>query len=106
MQSVASLENDEARQLLEHLQKSAIPAELRPTKQESGLDIMEILVPDDDYERACDAAEEWDRQRVEEIQKKSRLRCPKCGSHHVEVLPNDKAVIAYRCGDCGAEIIF
>jgi DNA-directed RNA polymerase subunit RPC12/RpoP len=106
MQRVASLENEEGRQLLDYLRKKDIPAEFQPIKQESGLDITEILVPDDHYDRACDAAEEWDRQRVENIQRKSRLRCPKCGSHHVEALPNDNAVIAYRCENCGAEIIF
>jgi DNA-directed RNA polymerase subunit RPC12/RpoP len=105
MQVVASLELDDARQLLEHLQQRGIPAELQPTKQESGLDIIEILVPDNNYEPACDAAEEWDRQRVEEIQRKSSHRCPKCGSHHLEVLSNEQNVIAYRCQDCGAEII-
>jgi DNA-directed RNA polymerase subunit RPC12/RpoP len=106
MQGVASLELGEARQLLEYLQKHGIPAELQPTKEESGLDIMEVLVPDDDYDRACVAAGEWDEQRVDDIQRKSPHRCPKCGSHRLEVLPNEKEVIAYRCRDCGAEILF
>ena len=105
MQRVASLEKEQAQQLLEHLRKSNFSAELQSANPESGLEIMEILVPDDDFERACEAAEEWDRQRNEKIQKKSGHHCPKCGSYHLEVLPN-KQVLAYRCRDCGAEIIY
>ena len=69
MQSVASLEIEQAQQLLEHLRKSNIPAELKPTNPDSGLETMEILVPDADYERACDVAEKWDQQRTKRFKK-------------------------------------
>jgi len=34
----------------------------------------------------------------------SVLTCPSCGASHPEEMPEDRCVVRYRCGDCGAEI--
>ena len=103
MRSVASLEVDEARELLERLKKETIPAELKTTTQESGLEISDVLVEDDYYNRACDVADAWEAEKAEQ---RSARRCPKCGSRHLEYIPDDRLEYIYRCKDCGSDIVF
>src|SRR5690242_714112 len=105
MQSVALLEVDQARELLEQLGKSEIPAELRTTTDENGLEFGEILTEDVHYDRACDIADAWDAARQVEVERKGR-HCPKCHSAHLEYVPHDKLDYVYRCMDCESEIIF
>lgn len=106
MQSVASLEIDAARVLLERLKLEGIVAELRTTTEESGLEVSQIMVEDEQYERACDLAEAWQAELTEQAQKKSGRRCPKCGSWHLQYAPRDPVGEIWKCGDCGCEIAF
>ena len=106
MRSVASLEIDTARVLLERLRREGISADLRATTEESGLDIGEIMVEDDHYERACDVAETWQAELREEAEKKSRKRCPKCNSWHLNYVPREPVGPIWKCRDCGCEVVF
>src|SRR5690349_9921471 len=100
MQSVASLPVDEARTLLEKLRREGIAADLRITTEESGLETGNIMVEDDHYERACDVADAWQKNLIEESKKKSKRRCPKCRSPHLQRIPHDKLGYVWRCSNC------
>src|SRR5262245_59279262 len=76
VQSVASLEIDEARDLLKRLRKEGIAADLRLTTHESGLEIGDVVVEDSMYERACEVAEDWEADLAEA--NRNPRRCPKC----------------------------
>src|SRR6516165_9725590 len=106
MQSVASLEIDSARVLLERLRLEGIVADLRTTTEESGLEISQVMVEDEQYERACDLAEAWQTEETEQAEKASGRRCPKCGSWHLQYAPRDPVGDMWRCNDCGCEIAF
>src|SRR5690349_16518271 len=106
MQTVASLEVETARVLLERLKLAGIVGELRTTTDESGLEISEIMVEDDQYEHACDLAEAWQAELMERAEKTSGRRCPKCGSCHLRYVPDDKIGDVWKCNDCGCDIVF
>jgi DNA-directed RNA polymerase subunit M/transcription elongation factor TFIIS len=106
MRSIASLEADVAGSLLELLKTEAIPVEVRTTTQEGGLDISEIMVEDSVYERACDVAERWEAERVDEAEKRSGRHCPKCGSQHLTYVPLENRVASYRCKECGHAFLY
>ena len=106
MQRVASLEIDTARVLLERLQSEGVSADLRATTDENGLDVGEIMVEDDQHEHACDVAETWQAELMEEAEKKSRRRCPKCESWHLDYVPSEPVGAIWKCRDCGCEVVF
>jgi DNA-directed RNA polymerase subunit RPC12/RpoP len=106
MQSIASLEVDTARVLLERLRLEGIVGELRTSTAESGLEISEIVVEDDQYERACDLAEAWQTELTERAEKSSGRRCPKCGSWHLRYVPDNKIGDVWKCNHCGCDIVF
>jgi DNA-directed RNA polymerase subunit RPC12/RpoP len=106
MQSVASLEIDTARVLAERLRREGIAADPRATTEESGLDIVEIMVEDGQYERACDLAETWQEELREETERKSGRRCPKCESWHLDYQPREPVGPIWKCRDCGYEVVF
>ena len=106
MQSVASLVINLARALVERLSLEGIPADLRTTTDENGVEIGEITVEDDQYERACDVAEAWEAEGTEKAQKGSGRRCPKCGSWRLQYVPHDEVGNTWQCSDCGCEIVF
>lgn len=74
--------------------------------EESGLESSEIMVEDDQYERACAVAEAWEADLAEEAEKKSGRRCPKCGSWHLRCVPHEAVGYVWKCGDCGCEVVF
>lgn len=106
MRTVASLEIDGARELLERLKLEGIVADLRTTTEENGLEISEVVVEDDQYERACDLAEAWLAELTEQDEKRSGRRCPKCGSWHLQYVPQEKIGDIWKCRDCGCEFVF
>lgn len=59
MQSVASLEISEAKELGALVRKENIPFKVRVVTEESGLEFTEILVAEIYFERACGISEEW-----------------------------------------------
>jgi hypothetical protein len=105
MKTIAELQAEEAADLSERLKSKAIPVEVRPITQEGGLDMSELLVEDIFYERACDAADSWQTERLAEAEKRCTWSCPKCKSRRLECIPNDKVEYMFRCKDCGSEFI-
>ena len=102
MKSIASLEVDFAAGLLERLKKEAIPFEIRPVMQESGLEYSDVMVADDYYDRACDVAEAWEAERFAEAEKRSNRHCPACGSSHLEYTGADSfGISVWKCKNCG-----
>ena len=105
MKSIASLEAKVAGELSERLKTEAIPVEVRTVTQDSGLEFSEILVEDGYYERACDVAEAWEAERAAEAESRSKRRCPKCGSRHLEFVWLDNLTPSAKCKDCGHEFV-
>ena len=105
MKTIAKLQAEEAADLTNRLKSEAIPIEMRTVTQESGLDMTELLVEDGFYERACDAADSWQAQRLAEVEKRCTWSCPECKSRRWECVPNDKIEYLFRCKDCGSEFL-
>lgn len=106
MRSVASLEIDAARALVDRLRQEGISADFRTRTEESGLEVSEIMVEDNQYERACNVAEAWQTQQTEQAEKSSGRCCPKCGSWHLRYVPQEAVGHIWQCSDCGCEIVF
>jgi hypothetical protein len=70
MKTIAIMEVDETREVLERLKKESIPTETQTTTQESGLEISEIKVSDDYYDRGCDVVEAWNAEQVAEAKRR------------------------------------
>lgn len=103
MKTIASLEPAEAQEIVERLRSHSIRVEFRIVPQESGLEQGEVLVHDDDYDRACALAEAWEAERQDEAEKRRGVICPKCGSYHVRVTPHPVLGYIRKCKDCGHE---
>lgn len=71
------------------------------------LEMTAFFVADGEYERACDAVEEWAALDSEERNRKSGARCPSCSSTNIELKSVDetetltKIPVIYTCKDCG-----
>ncbi len=105
MRTVANLATEEAQALLARLTKEGVSARLLAGADETGTVSSEIVVEDADFDRACDVAETWDAERIAEAEKRTRRRCPKCRSPHLEYVPHDKLDYVIRCADCGCEFV-
>jgi hypothetical protein len=102
MKSIASIEVDFAARLVERLKKESIPAEIRTVTQESGLEYSDIMVADDYYDRACDVAEAWQAEQLDEAQRHSNRHCPTCGSLRLEYADAESfGLSVWKCKDCG-----
>lgn len=114
MQVVAALSTPEdAMALIEFLNKERIPSEIRTATEETGLDVTEVLVDDDQYDAACGAAEQWEANIREKAEARPRRRCAACNSPHLEQIADidyEKTVTkigtVLRCRDCGHLIAF
>jgi hypothetical protein len=91
--------------IMQRLKQQGIPAEIRTTLQESGLDISEIVVEDSYYDRGCDVVEAWDAERLAAVKKQDKIRCDQCGSKNYALIPHDKLKFVYQCKDCGNEFL-
>ena len=88
--------------LVERLKKESIPAEIRTVTQESGLEYSDIMVADDYYDRACDVAEAWQAEQLDEAQRQSNRHCPTCGSSRLEYTDTESfGISVWKCKDCG-----
>ena len=74
MKTIASLEVGQTGEILARLKNAQVPAEIRTT-QESGLEMSEILVADDFYDRGCDVVEAWYAEQLEAQKKRSGVYC-------------------------------
>jgi hypothetical protein len=109
---VASLGNEQARDLAHRLQQAEITGVVRVRPDEIGLNLSEVVVEAHHYEQACDVAEMWDEARSKELEKEAEnsrcWSCPNCGSKRRLPLPRDLALKVgqgYQCKDCGATVI-
>ena len=101
MKTIASLELGQAPEILERLKTEAIPATVRTVAQESGLEISEIIVEDDFYDRGCDVVEAWYAEQLAAAKKQSGIYCRRCGSRNYERASDDRMGYIYQCKDCG-----
>jgi hypothetical protein len=106
MKSVAVLNPDLAAGLVEVLQKAQIPCETRGITDEIGLEVIEVLVEDSQYDQACEASEQWQEQLTAEAQARSRRPCPKCRAPQSLERVHDEhydemGLVVFRCRDCG-----
>jgi DNA-directed RNA polymerase subunit RPC12/RpoP len=107
MQTVATLDPTAASDLAEFLKKQGIPHETRAIVEESGIESAEVVVADEDYEKACQAAEQWGEALSAAAEKRRAIRCADCGSPRIEQRRVDegdsitKIGVVYRCSDCG-----
>jgi hypothetical protein len=98
MKSIAQLNPDSAANLTEFLKQEQIPCETKTVIDEGGLEVADVLVADEDFDRACDAAEKWD---AAEREKKLTRKCDQCGSKQLETVPHDTLETVLRCKSCG-----
>ena len=104
VRTFATLDTDMAVELLSRLKRHAIPAQILSCVQDDGLDTSEILVAEADYESACAVGAAWEAELIAEDEKRTRFRCPKCQSSHLDRVPHEKLEYVFRCADCGCEI--
>lgn len=111
MQTLATLSPETAQILAAFLEKAAIPSETRTIQEETGLEAAEILVAEEDFDRACEAADQWQGELMEAAKERTQRRCPKCHSpnlEHMEDVDYDKSITkisaVYHCQDCGQVI--
>lgn len=108
MKTIATLDSENARLLCAFLAKQGIASDICGNTDENGLEATEVLVQDDIYESACEAAEKWYAERTAEHERKTSRRCPTCRSPRVEYVQDfdyEKTLTrinaVYRCEDCG-----
>ena len=106
LKSVAYLEAAGAVELAEYLRKASIPFQMRSVMEEGELEFNDILVEENDFERACDIAEVWMADRAETNAWRSNRHCPKCGSCHLDSLPHEKLGYIMHCRDCGEDFAY
>ncbi len=109
MKTVASLPPQEIAELVKVMKREHIPCETRIVEEASGLGTTELLVNEDDYEKACELVESWQDAIAAERQRKHTRHCPKCGSQSWEPVMDDahfqKAeLMVRRCKVCGCLI--
>ena len=105
MKTIASLEIGQTGEILARLKKEQIPVEVRTTPQESGLEMSEILVTDDYYDRGCDVVEAWYGEQLEAQKKASGVYCKRCGSRDYDRRWDEQIGDIYKCKKCGDEFV-
>lgn len=101
MRPIATLVPEEAQELLEYLRGEAIAAEICTVIQDGGLEMSELQVPDEVYEKACTLADDWAAGKIRRLH--TRRHCPKCGSGNWQSVPHDRLGYVGRCQECGCE---
>jgi hypothetical protein len=80
MQLVVTYTNADDRALgLKVLEREAVPFEVRQIDDE-GLEISEVYVADDQFDRACDVIEGLEAWIAKEQQQARKMTCPSCGA--------------------------
>ncbi len=105
MKTVASLPPQDATEVSKLLGEQHIPCEARVADGGSGLGTTELLVRDEDYDRACDAIENWQEALAAARHKHLTRRCPKCRSQDWEQVEDrhyaNAGLTVLRCRACG-----
>ena len=79
MQLVVTYTNPDDQALgLKALESAAVPFEVRQVEDE-GMDIIEVYVPEDQFDRACDVIEGLEAEMTLMRQKAGKMVCPSCG---------------------------
>ena len=107
MKTIAQINADEAGELVDFLKNQRFSYSTKSTTDEGGIDVIEFLVDEQDYESVSSAVDEWQAKMVAKAEEQSYSRCPSCDSHHLEytsVGSNEtltKLPVIYRCKNCG-----
>jgi len=105
MKIVASLPPADIDALKQLLDKKQIPCEAKLTDEASGLDLMELLVSEDNYDEACEIIETFQQAKLEQSKSKFVRSCPKCGSKSWEEIDDAEyakvGLRVFRCKTCG-----
>ncbi len=104
MKCVATLSADFAQEVAELLRVEGIPSQTRANVNEGGLEMIEILAPDNFYEKACAIAESWHERELRRRAELGNWRCPKCRSPHLVFVGDENHDNVYRCRDCGTMV--
>jgi Zn finger protein HypA/HybF involved in hydrogenase expression len=103
MKTIASLEVGQMGEILDRLRDRAIPFEMRTVRQESGLEMSEVLVEDSDFDRGCDVVEAWQEDQLANQKKQGSVYCRKCGSRNYDRTWDENVGFVCKCKDCGYE---
>ena len=95
---------EEARALEKMLEEREIPFERRVTTEETGIETIELWASYQYYDAACDVTEQLAAAAVAEREERSKHRCPKCGSKHLDSVQHETLSWVRRCRDCGCII--
>jgi len=101
MKSVAQLDSRKIALLVAHMEYHHIHGEVRRGHDGNGLEICELLVNDADFEKACDLAETWFDNMVDESVERARTHCPLCGKPHPKRIEQDGPETIHTCQHCG-----
>ncbi|SPE59743.1 hypothetical protein SBV1_3480004 [Verrucomicrobia bacterium] len=108
MRTVVSLPPQDAAEVVKLLDQEHIFCEARIADGGSGLETTELLVRDDEYDRACDAIENWQAAIAAERHQRLTRRCPKCRSQDWEKVEDahyaNANLTVLRCKACGCMI--
>jgi len=108
MKTIAEIDPLTAVPIVEFLKTAGIPCDMLSKTDENGLDVTELVVGDDHFEKACEVIEQWDAQRMAEVERLAQRRCPFCNSARVKFVDDldykksiTKISAVYRCDECG-----
>jgi hypothetical protein len=102
---IASLEIAQAAEVMERLKQRSIPATITRRLQEGGLELSEIGVAEEFYDRGCEVVETWYAQQEDESRHARRLCCPKCGARDYQRTWDDKIGEVCTCPHCGTVFV-
>jgi hypothetical protein len=107
MQLVVTYTNPDDQALgLKALEFAAVPFEVRQVEDE-GMDIIEVYVPEAQFEHACDVIEGLEAEIALTRQKAGKMVCPSCGEElkHCEDVDFSGSVTGItsvlKCQGCG-----
>jgi len=96
---------EEVRELRALLEQGQIPCETQAGTGEDGFETTNLLVAEEDYERACGIIEARETAREVVSRQLRGLRCPRCGSVDFNYVQDPllaaKEVTAMKCRHCG-----
>ena len=96
---------DQARGL-KALELASVPFEVRQVDEE-GMEITEVHVPEDQFDRACDVIEGLEAEIAQASQQARKMACPSCGAElrHCEDVDFSGSVTGItsvlKCQGCG-----